>query len=156
MNRNRAAATWLAVLLCAGPAAAAIEPAALVAEFPRGSLVVETAGKRCLRILVYLAETPEQKSQGLMFVESMDPFEGMLFRYPQPVQITMWMRNTRIPLDMLFIRDDWRIARIAYGAVPYSEERIPSGDAVTAVLELNAGFAARWQLRAGNRVLLVD
>ncbi|MGI9329566.1 MAG: DUF192 domain-containing protein, partial [Gammaproteobacteria bacterium] len=110
----------------------------------------------CLRILVYFADTPVQQSQGLMFVTAMDEFEGMLFRYAEPRVINMWMRNTYISLDMVFIRRDQKIGRIAYATQPFSEERVTSGQPVSSVLELNAGFASRWKLRAGNRLLLTD
>ena len=148
-------AVLLAGLSLAG-AAIAIEPAARVADLATGSLIVDTSAGRCLGIHIYFADSPEQQSRGLMFVEAMDEFEGMLFRYETPRVINMWMRNTYIPLDMVFIREDQRIERIAYGTRPFSEERISSGRPVSAVLELNAGFAGRWQLRAGDRILLVE
>jgi len=145
----------LAAACLAVAGAAAMTPAERVADFPEGTLIVETSGPRCLRILVRLADTDAQRAQGLMFIEQMEEFEGMFFRYSPPAAINMWMKNTYIPLDMVFIRDDGRIARIAFDTKPFSEARISSGDRVTSVLELNAGFASRWRLRAGNRLLLV-
>lgn len=146
----------LATALLPGPGAVALEPAARVADFSTGTLVLETSSDRCVRVEVRLADTPEQQSQGLMFIEQMDEFEGMYFRYSPPSVINMWMKNTYIPLDMVFIRADQRIARIAFNTQPFSETRISSGGPVGGVLELNGGFAGRWRLRAGNRVLLVD
>jgi hypothetical protein len=134
----------------------AFEPAARVAGFPAGTLVLETSSDRCLRINVRFANTPEQQSQGLMFVEQMDEFEGMYFRYSPPSTINMWMKNTYISLDMVFVRNDKRIARIAFNTQPFSEARISSGGPISGVLEVNGGFASRWRLRAGNRVLLVE
>ena len=127
--------------------ATAIEPAELVEKFPRGSLILEAASLRCLHIHSLFADAPAQQRQGLMFVERMDEFEGMLFRYPQAVQINMWMKNTLIPLDMLFIDADGRIINIAANTTPLSTQRISSATDVTQVLELNAGFSRRWQAR---------
>jgi uncharacterized membrane protein (UPF0127 family) len=145
-----------AALLAFAAGVAAFEPAQRVANFAAGTLVLETSGDRCIRIETRFADTPEQQSQGLMFIEAMDEFQGMYFRYSTPSQINMWMRNTLIPLDMVFVRENGRIARIAFETRPYSEERISSGVPVAGVLELNGGFASRWRLRAGNRLLLVD
>ncbi|UCG71643.1 MAG: DUF192 domain-containing protein [Chromatiales bacterium] len=147
---------WLAAVLLPASGALALEPAERVANFPTGTLVLETSGDRCLRINVRFADTPERQSQGLMFIEQMDEFEGMYFRYAPPSEINMWMKNTYIPLDMVFVRADQRIARIAFNTTPFSETRISSGGPVSGVLELNGGFAGRWRLRAGNRVLLVE
>jgi uncharacterized membrane protein (UPF0127 family) len=160
MNPGRQAGllATASLLLSLGPAPTvqAIEPADRIAGLDTGTLILETSADRCLRILVYFADTPAQQSQGLMFVTAMDEFEGMLFRYAQPRAINMWMRNTYISLDMLFIRGDQKIGRIAYSTQPFSEERISSGQPISSVLELNAGFASRWQLRAGDRLLLTD
>jgi len=152
----RASMAILTALLLLSTGASAMEPATRVADFPTGTLILESSGDRCLRINVRFADTPEHQSQGLMFIEQMDEFEGMLFRYSPPSTINMWMRNTIIPLDMVFIREDQRVARIAFNTQPYSEARISSGVPVAGVLELNAGFSSRWRVRAGNRLLLVD
>jgi uncharacterized membrane protein (UPF0127 family) len=119
-------------------------------------VILDAGSQRCLRIESYFADAPQQQAQGLMFVEQMDEFEGMLFRYPGEAVINMWMKNTLIPLDMVFIAADGRIAHIAERTTPMSTQRISSGSAVTGVLELNAGFSARWHLATGDRLLLVD
>ncbi len=148
---------WLlAAVLLPASVALALQPAERVADFPAGTVVLETSSDRCVRINVRFADTPKRQSQGLMFIEQMDEFEGMYFRYSPPGEINMWMKNTYISLDMVFIRADQRIARIAFNTQPFSETRISSGGPVTGVLELNGGFASRWRLRAGNRLLLVD
>jgi uncharacterized membrane protein (UPF0127 family) len=116
-------------------------------------MILETRGPRCLALDIYLASTPEQRAQGLMFVEDLGEFEGMYFGYPEPMGLVMWMKNTVLPLDMVFIRDDLRIARIAANTTPFSLDRIESGEPVIGVLEVNGGFAARWGVTPGTRVL---
>jgi uncharacterized protein len=104
------------------------------------------------RFNVELADTPEKRSVGLMHRSAMAADSGMLFDFKVDGQVTMWMRNTRIPLDMLFITRDGRIANIAERTVPFSETTIPSKGPVRAVLELNGGTAARLKIKAGDRV----
>lgn len=151
-----AAALAVSILLglLSGPAAG-LQPAHLVADFPRGLAVLETGGPRCLLIDVFFASTPLQRSQGLMFVESLGEFEGMYFGYDAPLELVMWMKNTVLPLDMLFIRPDGTVASIARDTEPFSTTRISSGGAVVGVLELNAGFARRWRVEPGTRLLLL-
>ena len=158
MATERSARWWahaaaLLTLILAGAATAA-EPAALLHDFPRGQLVLETRGPRCLLIEIYIASSPQQRAQGLMFIESMPEFQGMYFGYSEPVGIAMWMKNTLIALDMLFIGEDLTIAGIAINTTPLSTERIESPEAVIGVLELNAGFAQRRGAEAGTRVFI--
>lgn len=151
--RRAALAALILLGFQAGPAAA-LEPTHLVKDFPRGQAVLETRGPRCLLLDVYFASTPPQRSQGLMFVESLGEFEGMYFGYDTPMNLVMWMKDTVLPLDMLFIRPDGTVGSIARDTEPYSTKRISSGDAVVGVLELNAGFARRWRVEPGTRLLL--
>jgi uncharacterized membrane protein (UPF0127 family) len=102
---------------------------------------------------VELAETPRQRARGLMFRRELGPGRGMLFLYPRAERVSMWMRNTFVPLDMLFIGGDGRIVRIAENTAPQSTDLISSGIPVKAVLELAAGTAARLDIREGDRVL---
>jgi uncharacterized membrane protein (UPF0127 family) len=87
-----------------------------------------------------------------MFRRSMPADRGMLFDFGKVQPISMWMQNTYIPLDMLFIRSDGTIARVAENAEPLSTRSIPSGEPVLAVLELNGGTARRLGIKAGDRV----
>lgn len=135
--------------------AAGLEPAHLAAGFPRGQAVLETAGPRCLLIDVFIASTPAQRTQGLMYVESLGEFEGMYFGYNTPLELIMWMKNTVLPLDMLFVRPDGAVASIARDTEPFSTKRISSGEPVAGVLELNAGFARRWRVEPGTRFELL-
>lgn len=104
------------------------------------------------RFNVELADTDQKRAIGLMHRPSMAADSGMLFDFKTDGPVTMWMRNTRIPLDMLFITRDGRIANIAERTVPFSETTVPSKGPVRAVLELNGGTSARLKIRPGDRV----
>lgn len=101
---------------------------------------------------VEVARNDADRAQGLMFRRSMAQDRGMLFDFERVQPISMWMQNTYLPLDMLFIRPDGTIARVAENAEPLSTRTIPSGEPVLAVLELNGGTAARLGIKAGDRV----
>ncbi len=102
-----------------------------------------TAGSQVHRFTVEVAASPEQQDRGLMFRTSMAPNAGMIFPFNPPRHASFWMKNTLIPLDMLFIRADGSIDRIAENTVPHSLEPVGSGGDVIAVLELAGGTAAR-------------
>jgi len=120
--------------------------------FERDELTIETAEGARHRFEVELALSREQRAQGLMYRRSLAENAGMLFVYGKERPVSMWMKNTLIPLDILFIRRDGRIARIAGRAVPRSLQTISSGRPVAAVLELNGGTAARFGIQPGDRV----
>jgi len=101
---------------------------------------------------VEVAETPEQMEQGLMFRRAMAPDAGMLFDYKAPTVAMMWMRNTLIPLDMLFVDARGRIVNIYQRAVPQSLDVIAAAAPVRAVIELNGGTAARLGIAPGDQV----
>lgn len=101
---------------------------------------------------VEVTETPAEKAQGLMFRTRLADTSGMLFFYDTPQEITMWMRNTYIPLDMVFIRADGIVHRIEARTEPLSESIISSRGDVTACLELAGGAAERLGLKPGDRV----
>jgi len=104
-------------------------------------------------IEIEIAETDGQKALGLMFRTSLGEHAGMLFPYAGPPrEVTMWMRNTLIPLDMVFIRADGVVHRVEAQTEPMSERLIESRGAVSAVLELAAGAAARLGVKPGSRV----
>lgn len=104
------------------------------------------------RFRVEVARSPQEQARGLMFRTEMEPDEGMLFPYDQPRVLSFWMRNTVIPLDLIFIDAERRIINIAENAVPYSEESILSDAPAVAVLELNGGRARELGIVAGNKV----
>jgi uncharacterized protein len=104
------------------------------------------------RFIVEVARTSDQQAQGLMFRAALGPDEGMIFPFPYPRVASFWMRNTLIPLDMIFIREDGTIARIAANTVPHSEESVTSVEPVTAVLEIAGGRAAELGISENDRV----
>ena len=104
------------------------------------------------RFTVEVAETPAQMEQGLMFRRTMAADAGMLFDYKTPTVATMWMRNTFIPLDMLFVDAQGRIVNVHQRAVPQSLDTIAATAPVRAVIELNGGTAARLGIAPGDQV----
>ncbi|WP_299815891.1 DUF192 domain-containing protein [uncultured Jannaschia sp.] len=105
-----------------------------------------------VRFRIELARTPEEQAQGLMFREEMAQLAGMLFVYPSERDVSFWMRNTLIPLDMIFIDAEGRVVRVHENAVPLDETAIPAGAQTLAVLEINGGMAARLGIDAGDEV----
>ncbi len=101
---------------------------------------------------VELAVTDEERSRGLMFRKELAEGKGMLFDFKSDQDVAMWMQNTFIPLDMIFIQSDGRILRIAENTEPLSERIIPSGGPVRAVLEVIAGTAKKLGIAPGDRV----
>lgn len=120
-------------------------------EVPLNKVLIETDQGQ-FEIFIELADEPEERRTGLMFRETMPLNAGMLFDFEQPRPISMWMKNTPLPLDMFFIRRDGTIASIAESTEPFSEQGIPSGEAVLAVLEVNAGIAQRFGAKPGDLV----
>ena len=120
--------------------------------FAGSELWIESGGKRH-HFKIEFADTDERRARGLMYRSSMAADAGMLFDFKREGPVSMWMRNTLIPLDMLFIARDGRIVNIAERTVPLSEATIPSAGPVRAVLELNGGTAHRLGLKPGDRVV---
>lgn len=131
----------------AAPVAARTAPSGL--DLVR--LTVEGRGRRH-DFTVEVARTEPQQAQGLMNRRALAADAGMLFPFDPPRPAAFWMRNTLIPLDMIFIRPDGTIARIAANTVPMSEELVGVEEPVTAVLELRGGRAAELGIQAGDRV----
>lgn len=127
-------------------------PAMAQQSFTMSSVEIDTAAGGHFRFKTELAETQAQHQQGLMYRRVMAPDAGMLFIFDKPQQAAFWMKNTFIPLDMLFVAADGRIASIHANAVPQSEATIPSNAVIKAVLEINGGMAARLGIRPGDTV----
>ncbi|MAU97813.1 MAG: hypothetical protein CMP81_18350 [Fulvimarina sp.] len=103
-------------------------------------------------VMVELALTPKDREVGLMNRSEMPADQGMLFRFDETRNVAMWMKNTLIPLDMLFIDDAGKVVTIKTNAQPLSLDVIPSGQPVRYVLELNGGAAARYGVAIGDRL----
>ncbi|MFO1504259.1 MAG: DUF192 domain-containing protein [Steroidobacteraceae bacterium] len=121
--------------------------------FARDTLTIQRSSGRDI-FYIWLAETPEQQQQGLMWVQKLPADHGMLFLLDEPRPMSMWMKNTYVPLDMVFFDAQGRILRIHEHAVPLSEAIIDSGVNVAGVLEILAGEAHRRGLQVGDRLLL--
>src|SRR5258708_1424775 len=114
---------------------------------------LEIASKSGVRTFaVELAVTDEERSKGLMFRRSVPESYGMLFDFKRDQEVSMWMRNTYVSLDMIFIQSDGRIRRIAENTETESDKIIPSGGQVRAVLEVAAGTARELGIEPGDRV----
>jgi hypothetical protein len=103
------------------------------------------------RFTVEVAATPEQQETGLMFRKALAPDRGMIFPYDPPQDVSFWMKNTLIPLDIIFIRADGTIARIA-NAKAMDVTPLPAGEPVALVLEIAGGRAKQLGIREGDRV----
>ncbi len=103
--------------------------------------------------VVEIADTPEEKKQGLMYRTELPEDGGMIFIYEPPSPAYMWMRNTRIPLDMLFVSADGRIVHIEHSAAPYSEQPRGVASPVSAVIELSGGSCQRHGIVVGDRIM---
>lgn len=123
------------------------------AEPATGELTIATAAGGRHRFTIEIAATPAERAQGLMFREEMAPDHGMLFDFHTEQDVSFWMRNTPLSLDMIFIDGRGGIVRIARDTTPFSEAAIPSRRPVRAVLEVLAGTAARLGIAEGDRVL---
>jgi uncharacterized protein len=136
--------------LAAAPSWAQSGPPEDLAKFPQAKL--EISAKTLLVFDVWMADTPARQQQGLMFVRSLPPMRGMLFVHENPRPMSMWMKNTYIPLDMVVIDTQGRIQEIVENATPHSLDTLRSKLPAKAVLEIGGGEARRLGLKAGQRV----
>ncbi|MBY0613685.1 MAG: DUF192 domain-containing protein [Beijerinckiaceae bacterium] len=113
--------------------------------------IVTASGKH--RLDVEVMRTPDEQARGLMFRQSMADSNGMLFDFGLDRPVSMWMKNTYIPLDMVFINADGTIHRVEERTEPLSERTIASGAPVRAVLELSAGVARKLGIKSGDKVV---
>lgn len=120
--------------------------------FPHASLTILTT-QGPVPLSVEVATTPAQLEQGLMFRQRLAPDSGMIFVFPSPRVVDFWMKNTLIPLDMLFVGADDRIDRIKKRAVPLSMDPISSETPVRAVIEINGGATGQLGVKRGDRVV---
>jgi len=132
----------------------AIAEESLDQVFAREVLIIEASEHACYRFDLYLAVNTAQQRRGLMHVRQLPEWSGMLFVYREPGMHSMWMKNTYIPLDMLFIRGDGSVASVATDTEPLSLESIGSTEPVNFVLELNAGVSRKLHIDAGSKLIL--
>ena len=153
LRRSAALFTVLTLLVAVACQAQEIDEAHLIDldAFPKAKLDIHTA-KETHHFDIWIAETPRQQQQGLMFVRDLSAARGMLFVAKEPRVFDMWMRNTYIPLDMVFIGADGRISSIAENTTPHSLAIVSSRVPVGAILELKGGEAAHRALHAGDKV----
>ena len=119
---------------------------------PRTPIVTIDTGETKVPFKVELAITPDEQERGLMFREHLDPDAGMLFISDAPRHHVFWMKNTLIPLDMIFISADWRIAGIVENAEPKTLSTREVAGVSQYVLEIGGGLSARYGFRAGQLV----
>ena len=149
----------VALIVIGVPLVAACQPASSVSAIERSpagldqvALSITTTSGKTHRFTVEVARTPEEQAQGLMNREALAPDRGMIFPYERPAPQSFWMKNTLIPLDMIFVRADGTVARIEANTAPLSLDPVASGEPVGAVLELAGGRAAELGITAGAKV----
>ena len=119
-------------------------------------VAIHTAKTGTVRVKVEIARTPDEQALGLMYRSSLPSDHGMLFLFPEETDHRFWMKNTYIPLDMIFIAADGRVAGIHPHAVPLSEAPISIEKPAKWVLEVNAGWAAKHGVAPGDSVGLLN
>ncbi len=151
----------VALLIASGlPALAACQPASnsvsAIERSPAGleqvPLTVTTTSGKTHRFTVEIARTEAEQAQGLMNRETLAADRGMVFPYDPPRPASFWMKNTLIPLDIIFIRADGTVARIEANTVPLSLDPVVSGEPIGTVLELAGGRAAELGITPGAKV----
>ncbi len=141
---------WLAWLAVSLPTFARDDvPLVSLDEFPRSTLTIETPDARRHVITVWIADTPARSQQGLMGVRALPDHTGMLFLFDHPQVVAMWMKNTPLPLDMLFIDANGRVTSLIANTTPMSETILPSRGKVIGVLELKGGAAKAMRIPVG-------
>jgi uncharacterized membrane protein (UPF0127 family) len=137
----------------AGPPPAATPSGGAVGQPPAGFEVLEAVTPTSrTRFFVEIADTDAEREKGLMFRKEVPPDRGMLFDFQTPRTVAFWMKNTLIPLDIIYIRTDGTVLSIARNTTPLSEAPIPSGGPVVGVLELAGGRAGEIGLMPGDRI----
>ena len=128
--------------------------------FAKSVLIIHASELACYKIDIYVAANRAQRARGLMHVRSLPESTGMLFLYDEDALLSMWMKNTFIPLDILFVRADGSVSSIAYDTEPQSLRSIVALEPVRYVLELNAGAAEKLAIDQYSRLewdgMLID
>jgi len=146
-------------LLAAGlliAASAALPQGALpepLSAFPQSLLAIRTSSGKVVNFKIWDADTPKREEQGMMFIREMDEHTGMLFMFRENKQVIMWMKNTYVSLDLLFLNAQGKIDYIAASATPQSEARIGPPTPEYAVHELKGGACEHFGIKVGDKVL---
>ena len=140
------------VWICLSPVQAENSVPEQLVGWKQELIAIKTVRGENVVINAYIADTPAKRAQGLMHVTDLPENAGMLFVFSRPRQVSMWMKNTVISLDILFLNSSGRIVKIHKNAEPLSLASIPSHARVKWVLELNAGVAGKLNLRLGDRL----
>lgn len=146
-------------LLAAGlliAASAALPQGALpepLSAFPQSLLAIRTSSGKVVNFKIWEADTPKREQQGMMFIREMDEHTGMLFMFPENKPVTMWMKNTYVSLDLVFLNAQGKIDYIAANATPRSEAIIGPPTPEFAVLELKGGACESFGIKVGDKVL---
>ena len=119
--------------------------------FKRSSLVIVTGGRE-LKFDIELAANDAERERGLMYRKELGPYQGMLFDFHREMAVSFWMKNTLLPLDMVFIAADGTVRHVHANAVPMSTDTIPSQFPVRGVLEINGGSARLLGIKPGDKV----
>lgn len=151
MNNTPLLSALTLCLALAAPAAAQ-EPDHAQPTLPTQKITILSQGGARHDFTVEMALTDQQQQVGEMFRTTVLADGGMLFDWGTPREVPMWMENTLVPLDMVFVRDDGTVGKITENAVPLSLANIPSGGPVRATIELQAGITAKLDIRVGDRV----
>lgn len=139
------------VIACAQPQPGIA--AGMPVHLPASDLFIETADGRRHGFRVRVAASPRDRGRGLMRVTDLPEDKGMLFDFEDQAMVSMWMKNTPLSLDMIFILDDGRISSIAEATTPFSRRSIQSEEPVRAVLEIGGGLSERLNIRPGDQVI---
>ena len=124
-----------------------------LSAFPQSLLAIKTGSGKVINFKIWQADTPRREEQGMMFIREMDVHTGMLFMFPGNARVTMWMKNTYISLDLLFLNARGEIDYIAARATPESEAIIGPSTPEFAVLELKGGACDQFGIKVGDRVM---
>jgi len=142
---------WIIAAAIGALTCAAVADDELDKRFGKDILIIEASAYGCHRFDIYVAADDTQRSRGLMFVRNLPATTGMIFIYDNE-PVSMWMKNTFIPLDMLFIRRDGTVSSVAHNTEPQSLRSVRSVEPVSFVLELNAGTAERLAIDENSRI----
>ncbi len=125
-------------------------------DLNKSSLIISTSKKTCYLLSIWVVHSAKEKARGLMYVRNMPEQSGMLFVYTESDQRSMWMKNTYIPLDIIFIKNSETISSIARNTEPLSLKNIRSTEPVNYVLEINAGMTKKMGIVPNDKVFWFD